>query len=696
MTFRKSFILSCCFLITTNAHAQSSSTNYLAQRISNYTKITKASPSFVPLEIGQITPKGWLLDWAKTAANGITGHLDEYNDVFKHGWKGYGFEARGVNKDGTGWPLEQCSYWLDGAVKLAYILNDSSLKAKTSSRLNLVVDGVLNGSETFIYWKPKSIVNNTFNNWGHALMGRALVSYYQATHDPKILQALVNVYSHYNLLVPKAKEISILDKGMFTMRGATNIDPMIETYLMSGKKEIVDTILTYSQKKEIRDFEANWLQFDARKTVQPNEGVHAVTFYEVIKVPALMYLLTGNKMELKASQNLLKWGEDLNIQPYGVCSSEEYLAGKGSFRNTETCNVPTSMWSFLWMLRITGNSNWGDKVENVFFNAAPAPVDRDFKTMCYYQAPNRFSSKLPGDAPVPGEGSQLFTNHGHEVLCCVGNINNSIPNYISNMWMGTMDNGLAATLYGPCSVNTVVNNNNVNIDCSTNYPFDDKIEIIFKLSKAVNMPVYLRIPDWCKHPSIRINGKITDCSQQNGFVKIARAWKNNDKIVLVLPMSIQVHQGRENTYPKIPYYINGFRGSTSTLAAKDSTINNPFETVTYGPLLFSLPIKDINPNQEDANVKYNYALNVRTDQPEKDIKVVKKKQVGEWKWEIEDAPIVLNVKATEINWVPDQLHPLPTTPVKAGKDTRINLVPYGLTKFRVTLFPVTRETWNSK
>jgi len=35
-----------------------------------------ASPVYYPLKIGSVAPKGWLLDWAELAANGITGHLD--------------------------------------------------------------------------------------------------------------------------------------------------------------------------------------------------------------------------------------------------------------------------------------------------------------------------------------------------------------------------------------------------------------------------------------------------------------------------------------------------------------------------------------------------------------------------------------------------------------------------------------------
>ena len=63
--------------------------------------------------------------------------------------------------NGEGWPLEQCSYWLDGAVRLAYILNDTALISKVTKRLDTVVSGVLDGGESFIYWRPKSVLDES-------------------------------------------------------------------------------------------------------------------------------------------------------------------------------------------------------------------------------------------------------------------------------------------------------------------------------------------------------------------------------------------------------------------------------------------------------------------------------------------------------------------------------------------------------
>jgi uncharacterized protein len=397
-------------------------------RTSAASPAVKVKPAFVPLPPGAVTPQGWLRDWAVDAANGITGHLDEYSTVYGQAWKGGPVEGLRANPDGTGWPLEQSSYWLDGAIRLAYILNDKALIDKVSRRLDAVVNGVLKGGESFVFWRPRTVLDDTFNNWAHSHMGRALVAYYQATGDERILKALIQTYRDYPLPTFRSP--------FYPVSGTVNIDPMLDTYLMSGDSAVLNKVLAFAQGGGYQGVRNQWLAGD----IQPG---HNVIFYENIRVPALLYPFTGRKDDLAATLKTIAWSDERFLQPYGMISGEEYHAGIGSTRNTETCNVAASMWTFLWLLRITGEPNYADRIERIFFNAGPAPVARDFKTMSYYQSPNRFSAKMPEDEPQhPGEGCYRFTNIGHRVLCCVGNLNRVIPSYVQHLWMATLDGGM--------------------------------------------------------------------------------------------------------------------------------------------------------------------------------------------------------------------------------------------------------------
>ena len=671
------------------SHLQAQHTDYTAKKIAVYKANAKNQVHFVPLEIGEIRPTGWLLDWAKDAAAGITGHLDEYEPVYGNGWKGFGFKARGADeRDGTGWPIEQCSYWLDGGVKLGYILNDKRLIQKTSERLDLVVNGVLKGAPTFIYWKPDTIVNDGFNNWGHGIMGRALVSYYQATHNPKILQALEKVYTRYHMLEPSDRDMRSLDTAL--VRGATNVDAMTETFLATGNRTIIDSIIAYSNRSNVERLNRKLHSLKDRHE-KGFESLHGVTFYETSRVPAIMSIWTGKQREMATTKNFISWGLRDNEMPYGLTSAQEWLSGAGSMHHIETCVVPASMWTYTWLMRITGQKGWGDRIENVFFNAGAGSIARDFKTMSYYQTPNRFSENLPEDPSIPGPGDQKFTPFGYEVLCCVGSCNWTIPNYVSNMWQATMDGGLAFALYGPCTLTKRMHGTDLKIVCNTDYPYGEKLNLTFNTSRRISMPLYFRLPSWCAKPAIKVNGKSVSINAIEGFARIDRTWSNGDKIELHLPMHVAVTQSRETPYPRTPYFNGGF--GKATPAYKDSIAGQPYEYVNYGPLLFALPLYDADENHVIAGQKFNYALDIHPQRLASEVLVQRSPMPHRWRWNIDEAPIKLQVRAREIDWRPSITTPLPPRPVTGGAERSITLVPYCCAKFHVTMFPVTERTW---
>ena len=130
-----------------------------------------------------------------------------------------------------------------------------------------------------------------------------------------------------------------------------------------------------------------------------------VITYENIRLPAVMYPWTGDPRHLRATRGAFQWLDEHHMQPYGLASGEEWAAGVGPLRKTETCNVPAMLLSASWMYRIEGDAAWGDRMERAFFNAGAAPIARDFKTACYYQSPNRIrDGELPIESPRSGQG----------------------------------------------------------------------------------------------------------------------------------------------------------------------------------------------------------------------------------------------------------------------------------------------------
>jgi hypothetical protein len=111
--------------------------------------------------------------------------------------------------------------------------------------------------------------------------------------------------------------------------------------------------------------------------------------------------------------------------------------------------------------------------------------------------------------------------------------------------------------------------------------------------------------------------------------------------------------------------------------------------VSYGPLLFALPIPDTtDANTPDPSTRWQFALDVQ----KPSLSVERSPMPAKWDWPL-SAPLKLHAKAVEIAWNPDPKAPrLPLLPVTTPKSQeRLTLVPYGCTKFRISMFPVTAE-----
>jgi hypothetical protein len=74
-------------------------------------------PTYAPLQVGSVTPKGWLLKQLRLQAEGLSGHLSMFWDDIKNTvWLG---------GTGDGGLHERTPYWLNGVVPLSYLLRNA-------------------------------------------------------------------------------------------------------------------------------------------------------------------------------------------------------------------------------------------------------------------------------------------------------------------------------------------------------------------------------------------------------------------------------------------------------------------------------------------------------------------------------------------------------------------------------------------
>ncbi|MCZ7539206.1 MAG: hypothetical protein M5U29_04670 [Anaerolineae bacterium] len=86
-----------------------------------------------------------------------------------------------------------------------------------------------------------------------------------------------------------------------------------------------------------------------------------------------------------------------------------------------------------------------------------------------------------------------------------------------------------------------------------------------------------------------------------------------------------------------------------TIPEPDSTRGVPYASVSYGPLLFALPIPDtVDANTPDPSARWKFALDVQ--QP--DLTVERRSMPARWDWPLA-APLLLQANAVEVAWDPD-------------------------------------------
>ena len=238
--------------------------------------------------------------------------------------------------------------------------------------------------------------------------------------------------------------------------------------------------------------------------------------------------------------------------------------------------------------------------------------------------------------------------------------------------MKTPDDGLAATLYGPCTVKaTVAGDVDVKLSVTTDYPFGEDITMTVAPAKAVRFPLHFRIPGWCSKPSFKVNGvDVASGGAVGGYVKIDRTWTGGDTVAIRFPMTPRVIKGHE-------------------------TGGNPYACVHSGPLLFVRGVPEKNENEnESTGVGWQYALDFESGRAADNMTINRTAMPAKWDWPYE-SPVTLTVPAQAIEWeLADQAEgTLPPTPVSGKAGGMIELIPYGCAKFRISMFPVTARAW---
>jgi hypothetical protein len=316
------------------------------------------------------------------------------------------------------------------------------------------------------------------------------------------------------------------------------------------------------------------------------------------------------------------------------------------------------------------------------------------KALRYITCPNEVTGDSKNHSPGIDNQGPFLTMNPFSSRCCQHNHGHALPYYLQNLVMACNDNGLAAIMYNSCITSAKVGNGStIKLTEETKYPYEEDIRFIINTAQKVVFPLYLRIPGWCKNASVKVNGETVKINTVAGsYVRLEREWTDGDQITLNLPMA---------------------------LVSRTWEVNQNSVSINYGPLTFSLKIKEEYQRisstesatgdskwQKNADqVKWpafeiapkslwNYGLILNKADLSQSFKVfIKSWPSDNYPFSPENTPIEIQAKGRQIpSWGIDQFglaDVLPLYPAKTNKPIEnITLIPMGSARLRISAFPV--------
>jgi hypothetical protein len=425
------------------------------------------------------------------------------------------------------------------------------------------------------------------------------------------------------------------------------------------------------------------------------QSFHCVNLAQGIKAPVIRYQQDPDRTHLEAVSRAMKDMVGYHGQPQGMYGGDEPLHGKDPTQGIELCSVVELMYSLEKMIAITGDHRMMDHLEKIAYNALPAQVTDDYSSRQYFQQANQVM--------LTRERHNFYEedHHGHTDLCfglltgypcCTCNMHQGWPKLVTHMWYATEAGGLAAVLYGPCSLTArVAGDAEVRIEEKTTYPFEDLVRFQLSLEEEASFPLHLRIPGWCTHPAITLNGAPADYEVIEGMAVIDGSWSDGDQIELHLPMEVTLSRWVENSVsvergPLV--YVLKIREEWKWVENADRW-GDFWEVRPLDPWNIGLTEAAIEDPSAGFRVVFQKTGHM-TGQPGQDA-------VDPYPWTLENAPVVLVTTGKEI---PDWTlyrgmagplpHSLPLKHLEGTVASEIILIPYGCSTLRITEFPVVR------
>jgi DUF1680 family protein len=438
---------------------------------------------------------------------------------------------------------------------MAYALKthpDSTLEAKADVWIDKIAAAQLPDGYLDTYFTLTDISKRWTNisahedyNAGHLI--EAAVAYYNVTGKRKLLDVAIRLANHID------STFRLGNKKWFS--GHEEIElALVKLYKVTKNDrylKLADWYLQQRGKGGIYTYGTTWFTPGYWQDLKPVKDQTEITGHAV----RAMYLYTGaadvaaqtgDAGYMNAMEKV--WEDVVYRNMYitggiGSAGDNEGFSKDYDLPNEEAyCETCASVGMVLWnqrMCQLTGDSKYIDVLERSLYNGALDGLSLSGDHFFYDN--------------VLASNGQNQRREWFGTACCPANIARLVTS-VGNYIYGKSEDGIWVNLFVGSNTTINVNNTDVAVKTTTNYPWEGNVKLNIDPSKKSKFKMYVRIPGWLSgnavpgnlynvvsksnenNPVFKLNGKQVFYAIENGYAVIENNWNKGDELEFNFPM----------------------------------------------------------------------------------------------------------------------------------------------------------------
>ncbi len=392
---------------------------------------------------------------------------------------------------------------------------------------------------------------------GHFLEGA--VAYYEATGKDKLLNALIKYVDLVDSLIgpeegklhgyPGHEEIELALVKLYSITKNEKHLKLAKYFIdQRGQKP-----LFFEEEAERMNNPSGWRNsplhnryYQAAEPVREQDVAmgHAVRAVYLYSGMADVARETGDETLLQACRRL--WNDITTRQMYitgaiGSCVYGESFSFDYDLPNdtvyAETCAAIGLAFFAQRMLNMELDGTYADVLEKTLYNGIISGMSVDGKSFFYVNPLEVLPEASKKDQRK--QHIKVVRQKWFGCACCPPNVARLLSS-LGNYAFSKKENELFLHMYVEGAMQTELAGGKLGLDIKTNYPWEENVAVT--VTEAPNTPVALavRIPGWCEHYTLSVNGEAVTAAPQKGYVTLNKAFTVGDKLELVLDMPVNV------------------------------------------------------------------------------------------------------------------------------------------------------------